>query len=51
MILPFLVSGSTYIRQRVATFRRKMRNPASAMIKSTINAARKAGVVFLTFTA
>jgi hypothetical protein len=48
MILPVLVSGSTYIRQRVATFRRKMRKLASAMTESMINTARKSGVIFLT---
>jgi hypothetical protein len=51
MILPYLVSGSTYLRQRVATFRRKMRNLAPAMTGSTISAARKTGIIFLTFTA
>jgi len=51
MILPDLASGSTLLRQRFATFRRKMRNPAPAMTGSMINAARRTGIIFLTFTA
>jgi len=51
MILPYPASGSTHLRQRVATFRRKMRNPAPVMTGSTISTARKTGIIFLIFTA
>jgi len=51
MILPYLVSGSTHLRQRVATFHRKVRDLAPAMTGSMISAARKIGIIFLTFTA
>jgi len=48
MILPYLASGSTHLRQCVAAFRRKLRNQALVMTESTINAARKTGIIFLT---
>jgi hypothetical protein len=51
MILPYSGSGRTHIRQRVAIFPRKIRNLSSAMTGSTISAARKTGIIFLTFTA
>jgi hypothetical protein len=50
MILPYLASGSTHIRQRVTIFPRRIRNIAPAVTGSTISAARKIGIICLTFT-
>jgi hypothetical protein len=51
MILPKIASGSTLRRQRVATLRRKIRHSDLVITGSTMSAARKDGIIFLTFTA
>jgi hypothetical protein len=51
MILPYPGSVSTHLRQRFAIFPRKMTDPVPEMTGSTINSARKTGIIFLTFTA
>jgi hypothetical protein len=51
MILPHLASGSTLRRQCAAKFRRKVRHSDPVMIESAMSAARKDGIIFLTFTA
>jgi hypothetical protein len=40
-----------HLRRRVATFLRKMRYPVPVMTGNTISAARKTGIITLTFTA
>jgi len=51
MILPYLASGSTHLRQRVTIFPRKITNLAPEITGSTISAARTTGIIFLTITA
>jgi len=51
MILPYLASGSTHRHWCFVTFLRKIRHSASVMTGNAISAARKTGIIFLTFTA
>jgi len=51
MILPYLASESTHSCQRVAKFLRKIRHLSPIAAWIVISPVRKAGIIFLTFTA
>jgi hypothetical protein len=51
MILPEHVSRITHRSQRVAAFRRNIRNLVPATVGKAVSSARKTGIISLTFTA